>query len=229
MKAGLLAGAALGWSRVGRLQTLVVWSLVLVAVALVAGWERAQAPSVAADRALTGAAFGLALPLLAFYLVRQVTDRRRLDEAVLEVARHGASRHWAILGLVGTVAVVLAALGGSIAAVTVAVARGLGDPLLLGDLAISAWLGILGGAAYAGLLGLGASIGRRGGGRVASLALDWFLGTGTTALAAPWPRAHLRNLLGAEPVLGLPQGAAMAILVGLGFAYVALALGRTAR
>ncbi len=229
MRNGLFGGAALGWTRVGRVRTLVVAVLVLLGVLVAAGWERSQAPTIAADRALTGVAFGLALPLLAYYLIREITARRRLDEAVFELARHGANRRWASAGLIGLGAVLLALLGGLIAIVAVVGARGITDPQLSHDLAISAWLGVLAGLSYAWLVGLGACLGRHGEGRLGSLAIDWFLGAGTSALAAPWPRGHLRNLLGAEPVLDLTQGAAMVTLLGLAALYLSLTLWRTPR
>jgi hypothetical protein len=123
----------------------------------------------------------------------------------------------------------LGVTGALIAGVAVVAARGIGDPGLGSDLSISVWIGLLAGVSYGWFLGLGACLGRRGGGRLGSLALDWFLGTGTGALAAVWPRGHLRNLLGAEPVLGLSQGAAMATLTALAVICLAMALWRTPR
>ncbi len=229
MRVALIGGMRLAWSRVGRLRTLVVAIVSLLGVLAAAGWERSQAPTIAADRALTGVAFGLALPLLSYYWMREITARRRLDDAVFELARHGADRRWATLGLMGASAGLLAILGGLIAATTVIGARNLADPQLPLDLAVSAWLGVLAGTSYAWLFGLGASLGRRGEGRLGSLAMDWFLGAGTGALAAVWPRGHLRNLLGAEPVLDLTQSNAMVVLGALAAVYLGLALWRTPR
>ena len=97
------------------------------------------------------------------------------------------------------------------------------------DLATSVWIGALAGGSYAWFFGFGTSLGRRGGGSFVVLVLDWFLGVSSSAVAVPWPRAHLRNLLGAEPILGLSQGAALAVLVGLVVVYSSLALWRTPR
>ena len=226
MRVALFGGAALAWSRVGRLRTLVVAALAIAGVAAAADWERVQAPSMAVDRSLTGVAFGLAVPLLAYYLIREITARRRLDHAVFELARHGVNRRWASLGLLGAGAGLLAILGGLVAAAAVIGARGFADPR---DLAVSMWLGVLAGLSYAWLMGLGACVGRSGEGRLGSLAMDWFLGAGTSALAVPWPRGHLRNLLGAEPVLDLTQPAAMLSLTGLIVVYLGLTLWRTPR
>ena len=229
MRQSLSDGVALAWSRLGRPRTLLVAAVAMGCVLADGGWERARAASVAADRVLTGAAFGLVLPLLAYHVIREVTAQRRLDQAVLEAARHGANRHWAAIGLLGTATIWLAILCGLIAGAGVVTARGFADPQLGSDLATSVWIGALAGGSYAWFFGFGTSLGRRGGGSFVVLVLDWFLGVSSSAVAVPWPRAHLRNLLGAEPILGLSQGAALAVLVGLVVVYSSLALWRTPR
>jgi hypothetical protein len=112
-----------------------------------------------------------------------------------------------------TAAAWLASLGGILAALAVLLTRGTADPKLVGDLLSSVWLGVLGGACYAAWFSLGSMVGASGGGRLLFLLLDWVLGSGSTALAAPWPRAHLRNLLGSEPVLHMPQWSALAAVL----------------
>jgi hypothetical protein len=52
------------------------------------------------------------------------------------------------------------------------------------------------------------------------------LGAGGSAIALPWPRAHILNLLGAEPLLGLPQWSAIVALGLLSFGYLGFALMR---
>jgi len=48
-------------------------------------------------------------------------------------------------------------------------------------------------------------------------------------MALPWPRGHLRNLLGAEPILAMPQWSATLALITLGLSYSTLALWRAPR
>ncbi len=57
--------------------------------------------------------------------------------------------------------------------------------------------------------------------------IDWLLGAGASVLALPWPRAHAANLLGAEPVLGMPQWAATASLIVLGLACATVSVLRS--
>jgi hypothetical protein len=59
--------------------------------------------------------------------------------------------------------------------------------------------------------------------------LDWILGTGASLLALPWPRAHIKNLLGGEPLLGLPQWSATLALLVIGLFCGSAALLRTPR
>ena len=54
---------------------------------------------------------------------------------------------------------------------------------------------------YALYFGAASLLGKRGGGRKWALIIDFVLGAGSSALAAPWPRGHVRNLLGGEPVV----------------------------
>jgi hypothetical protein len=54
-------------------------------------------------------------------------------------------------------------------------------------------------------------------GRIGSTLLlvgDWLFGSGTSALSLPWPRGHLRALLGGTAPLGLsPRDAALCLLL----------------
>ncbi len=207
MRHSALQGSALAWSRVARSR----WPLLLLVptsfVVLVALAER-SAGAAATDRALTGATFGFAIPLVALALLCQVAPGVRIDEALLPLSRRGLNRRGATLGLLTTLSALSGLAGTILAVVAVLATRGLADPRFTSDLTASAWIGALGGAIYAWWFGLGASFGARGGGRWTLLLLDAALGMGTGALACPWPRSHLRNLLGADAVLGLPQWAA---------------------
>lgn len=225
MRRSLLDGCVLAIRRVARARSLLLLPLPILFVALV-GWTERSAGAAATDRTLTGATFGFAIPLGALALLRLVVPGVRLDESVLPLSRRGADRRGAALGLLATLSA-LAGVGGTILAlVAVLATRSPADPRFTSDLVASAWIGGLGGAIYAWWLGFGASFGARGGGRWALLLLDATLGMGTGALALPWPRAHLRNLLGADAVLGLPQWAAAP---WLGALLLLCALGAVAR
>ena len=223
------AAAAMTLARIGRwsfgIGALFATTLVLLAGLL----ERREDVVHAADRTLLGAVFGLALPVLGYFVLGRASAGKRLDGALEPVARHGASRKRALLGTVLASAALLGALGMLLAALGVVCARGISDPRLFGDVALSSAIGLGGGVCYACWFALGAQLGAGGGGRIWMLGLDFVLGSGTTALAVPWPRAHLRNLLGAEPVLGMPQWSACIALSVLAFSCIAISLIRTPR
>jgi len=189
------------------------WCALAVGMALV---MRARGASHGADDVLVEACGALVLPLLAYTLVGTALGARSVAGSTTAVAAFGASPALAAAVTVG-VGVAASALGGAVLAATVAiVAHGAADPPLARDALVSGYVGALGGAAYASWFALGAGFGRRGGGRLVALVIDWLLGAngGVTALLAP--RAHLRNLLGGAPPMDLSQRAsavALAILV----------------
>jgi hypothetical protein len=75
--------------------------------------------------------------------------------------------------------------------------------LSLANLFALLWVGLLGGVAYTLCFGLAQALwGQRG--RIGFLLADWLLGSGTSVLALPWPRGHLRGLLGGAAPFGLP-------------------------
>lgn len=207
------------------LAALVIFVLFAVVVALL---ER-QHGAGAADRSLTGAAFGIALPLAAWGVVRRATHASRLDRSFAELARHGADRRLLALGQLTATALACLMLGMLLGAVTVVAARGLADPATPADAWTSASIGAMAGAAYACWFTLGASFGRNGGGRTAFLMLDWALGASASALALPLPRGHILNLLGAQAPLGLSQAASALALTVLTFLLLALAIYRIPR
>lgn len=226
---GLVLGARLTRSRLARGNSAIAVGTAALAVAMVALVLRRADPSSAPDQALTGVALGFVLPLLAYGSVARALEATRLEHALAELARYGANRRGAALGLVTAVATSLALAGALLAAVAVVVTRAPADPRLLADLGTSAWIGALAGAAYASLFCLASTFGARGGGRFWALVLDWVLGAGTTAVALPWPRGHVQNLLGAVPVLGMPQWAASVALLLLTAIFAGLTLWRTQR
>jgi hypothetical protein len=152
-----------------------------------------------------------------------------VDAAVAELARYGASRRALVVGLIAVLVVTLAASGAVLAALSVVVTRAPADPRLLADLSTSTWIGALAGTAYASAFMLASTMGSKGGGRFWMLLLDWVLGAGTTAVALPWPRGHVRNLLGAAPVMTMPQWSASLALAVLTLACIGLTLWRAPR
>ena len=215
--------------RFGRPALMGGLLLALAFAALVAVLERRVGGSGAADRSLTGAAFGLVLPLAAWASIRNACRRRRLDEVFSELAQHGADRRLLALGQAAASIVLCLAIGVLVGTLTVLSARGLHDPAMWHDVWASASVGALAGAAYACWFSFGASFGQRGGGRTAFLLLDWVLGSSASLLALPLPRAHILNLLGATPPLGISQTVSGLMLLGLTFLLLALAISRIPR
>src|SRR5512145_1104130 len=129
-----LSGARLAWWRLTPQSGLLAPGMALAFAALIAWIEHQQAAGVAADRALTGAAMGVALPLTVLALLHRLAPGERLDRALLPLARRGVDRRRAVVGYLGALSVVSAGCGTILASVTVLVARGVADPRLLVDL-----------------------------------------------------------------------------------------------
>lgn len=208
----------------GTLSAVVLGLSFELGVALL---ERAHGRTGAADRALAGGAFGVAIPLFCYWLVSRACGSGSLHEAVQPLARHGANRQLLAVGLALPPALVAAAFAAVSASCVVVLTRGAGDPRLLGDVATCLWIGGASGLAYA-LAFVGASAyGKAGRGRAWLLGADFLLGAGSSALALPWPKGHVRNLLGGTPVLELSQLAALMALLGTSFAFLALGLRKS--
>ncbi len=220
-------GARMAASRL-RSRTLAVLAFFgVVTVLVVALLERRTGSVLSADRTLAGIALGLALPFIAYGVVRVASGGQRLSQAVWPAARHGQSRRSVALGLLFTTTLLNTLLGAFLAAVSVMCVRFPADPLLVSDMLNSAWIGGLGGAVYTALFLCGATLGRLGGGAFIFLGLDFALGTGTGLVAAIWPRSHIRNLLGAAPPLELPQYASSLFLLASFLLMVTFATRRT--
>lgn len=203
-------GARLGWTRLRTREAWLSFAAAVVVVTLIALFERMTERAYAVDRALTGVVFGLAVPLYCFALSELATDRNTLFDAVAALSRHGLSRPALARGLF-TSTLVLSALGGLVLGVlAVLLTRGPLDPHFGRELVAVSWIGALAGASYTGLFAFGSTFRR---GRLWLLFADWWLGAGTGFFALPWPRGHVRNLLGYAPVLDLSQFAAMLALV----------------
>lgn len=222
-------GFSLALNRLKEPATALGLAFGVVFVLLAASLERRSAPTGAIDRTLSGAVFGLTLPLVAYAIVASATGRVRLDDAVSGLTRWGARRNATALGMVSACMAIAAVLGALLAGLGVVVARVPSDGAFATDLATSSWLGLLAGGAYAALFCFGATFGARGGGRLVLLAIDWILGASAGTAAVPVLRGHVRNLLGAEPVLGMPQWAALLCLLGIGTVCASAAIWRSRR
>ena len=227
---GFVFGSSDAAARLRGKAPLAAAAFSVVAVLFGAWLARRFTPDDAADVALGGVVFGFALPLVAYAAVGRVCGGGRLDDAVRPLARHGANRRGAVLGAIFAAAVRVSALGAAFGFLGVLVARSHGGAAAtFADAFTSAWIGALGGAVYVAWFGLGSLFGKAGSGRAVALALDWIFGPSASALAMPWPRAHLRSLLGGELVLGLPEWQSTVALYALALVYVALVGLRVAK
>lgn len=223
------AGIELGRERLAERATGVALGLALAFELGVALLERAQGRPGAVDRALTGGAFGVALPLVGYYLVGRVCAGQSSKDAVAPLARHGMDRYGLTLGLALPPALITGVFAALSSLLVVLVTRAPGDAGLLSDALTSAWIGLVGGAAYVAAF-LGASAyGRAGRGRTWLLAADFVLGAGDSFLAFPWPKPHIRNLLGGSAALELSQLGALLVLLGTSFAFLLLGTLRNQR
>ena len=204
-------GARFAIRRLSRRGPALAFGLAFALTVAGAVIERKVAGAGAVDRALAGC-FGLMVPLLSFALLLATTGRARLADAAWSAARYGVPRREVALGLVAVTAGAAATASALLALTSVAVAHTAASPPLAPDLFTSGWIGLLTGAAYAGWFALGASFGRRGGGRLVPLLLDFTLG-GAGIVAAVLPHGNAQNLLGGAAPLGLAQPASAAVLI----------------
>jgi hypothetical protein len=209
----------------GERTPLVLLACVLLA-ALVAYLERRAGGSEAVNRALERDCFGILLPLTGYFTFQRATAGGRLDSTVRTVARHGISGRSAWLGAALAPIVLLTLLGMTFAAATVCFARGVPSEGLARDLWQSTGIGAFAGAAYGAWLAASSDLGRFGSGRKWMLLLDLLLGSGSETLGLPWPRSHIQNLLGAEPLAGFGQGTAFAVLLTSALSVLLVAVRR---
>jgi hypothetical protein len=192
--------------------SLTAWGALALAFAVAA---RTGGSLRGTDYVLSGVYGALVVPFIAYVLVGAVLGGRSLRASTEPLASFGArpARAAGITVLVSAAACALlcAALG----AVLALVAHDAAYSAPVRDAVASGYAGALGGGAYATWLSLGASFGRRGGGRVVWLAIDWLLGTNQGASALFTPRGHLRNLMGGAPPMDLSERASAAALLAL--------------
>ena len=221
----LKLGARAAFASDGARPIVLPIAAALLGCALSAWLERFFQPIHAVDRALIRDAFGLWLPLAAYVASERIAKRRRLDTAIAALPRYGVSRRGSLGGAVLALGGVLAAAGAGCGAVSVLVVHDSRGVSLLHDVLLSTWIGALGGVSYAAWLGLCSGFGRAGR-RGAFLILDLILGSSSALWALPFPRAHLRNLLGGSPPLGLSQAASAGLLTVLSLFVLGITLAR---
>jgi hypothetical protein len=164
--------------------------------------------------------FGICLPLVCYFLVGRACAGSSLRQALLPLARHGLDQRQLTIGFALPPALLAAAFGGLASLLIVLVTRGFGDPKLLTDAWTSLMIGIVSGPAYVAALVGASGLGRRGQGRSWLIAADFLLGAGDSFLAFPWPKGHIRNLLGGVAVVELSQLGALIVLLGTTFAFL---------
>jgi hypothetical protein len=192
--------------------SLAAWSALAFAFAVAA---RSAGSLRGPDYVLAGMYGALVVPFVAYVLVGAVLGGRSLRASTEPLASFGATPARAAGVTVLVAAGACALLCGSLGAVLALIAHDSAYPAPLRDALASGYAGALGGGAYATWLSLGASFGRRGGGRVAWLAIDWLLGASQGASALFTPRGHLRNLMGGAPPMDLSERASAAALFAL--------------
>ena len=188
------------------------WCALALAVAFAA---RSQGSARGADHVLVDAYGVLILPVLTYALVGAVLgSARSVSASIAPLVTFGARPARAAGVAIAVAAVACALVAALLAAILAVVAHGAADPPRARDALSSAYAGALGGAAYASWFSLGAALGRRGGGRALLLAVDWGLGANAGAAGLVTPRAHVRNLLGGTPPVGLSErGSAVALVL----------------
>ncbi len=224
--AAVLAGLKMALARLKVARTLVTFVVAVAAVLVIAVVERAASSAGAADRSLA-AVFRFIVPLSVIVLIGTATGGLNLREAAWPASRFGHPRSNVALGIVlasaavGVVLSVVVALAALLASRAGAEAGRAALPLAT-DLLTTAWIAVLAGGAYAAWLGFGATFGKKGGGRLWFLAVDFFLGgAGTAGLVLP--RGGITHLIGGEAPFGLSQAASSAIVPAV--AIVCLVLG----
>jgi hypothetical protein len=203
---------------------VAAWCALAVAFAMAA---RTRGSAHGADHVLIDTYGALALPLLAYVIVGAIVGSQSLRMSTASLVAFGAQPMRAAAASIAVAVAGCAVVGAVVAAAVAAVAHGIADPPRLHDAATSAYVGALGGTAYAAWFALGASFGRRGGGRVALLVVDWILGATGSAAALLTPRAHVRNLLGGVPPMDLSQRASAAVLALLAIVSALIAIRRS--
>ena len=224
---GIGVGWALARERLRGPSAALVLLLSAGAAFVIGVLERRSDARSAPDDILSGVVFGIALPLLAYLVSERACDGNRLERSVDGVARYGSNRRAALLGVLFASALCTALAGALVTIAALLGAHAWHSSSLGADLRASVGIALIAGVVYALYFGAASMLGKRGTGRKWALIVDFVLGAGSSALAAPWPRAHLRNLLGGEPAVDLSQVSAWLALGAIGVVCLSLSFLRT--
>ena len=222
---GVTLGMKVGMVRVRGLGAPLTLVLACGAVVALGVLSRRTDSAEALDHLLSVPVFGLLLPVLAYLVSERVCGGQRLDRGVDSLARHGADRRAAVLGLLLASASCTALAAALLALSAVFAAPSAGG--LAFDVRSSVGIALLAGIVYALWFGAASLLGKRGAGRKWALIFDFILGATNSAVATPFPRAHVRNLLGGEPALGISQAHAWLALIAIGAVCTLLSVTRT--
>jgi hypothetical protein len=216
-------GAKLALHRGSAPEFRWLFGLSAAVVVATAAVERSLGAGLAANRTLYILA-SFVLPFGAFASARLFTRNQRLDHSVWCLARYGASRRAAALGLIAGAGLLVAVAASLLVGAGLGVAYA-GRPGLLADLWTSTWIAALGGLSYMTWFLVASAWGKGGRWRWLPLVLDFTIGTGTGWAAACFPRAPLAHLLGSSEWLGFSQQQSTAwLVVAVGALLLAAAL-----
>lgn len=221
MKLSLWQGFRDARQTVGSGWPLIVAIMGWMAIGLAALLERrlrnpgsdGSAPSL-----LEATTFGIVVPLASYALTtRSRGSRDELMDA--HWARHGASRRLFALGRLSFSLALGSAIAVSSAIWALCLSRAVltAPPPLDASVFSFVLCAVVGAVSYASCTSLAQLLGG-GVGLVAYLLGDWVLGSGSGIAALPWPRGHLRSLLGGPAVLGMSAWQAAQFLVCLALA-----------
>ncbi|MEP7051055.1 MAG: hypothetical protein ABJB12_11915 [Pseudomonadota bacterium] len=224
-RGGITLGMKIGIARLRSVSAPLTLVLACTGVFALGVFGRRSDPSGALDNLLSTPVLGFLLPVLAYLVSERVCAGQRLDRSADSLARHGADRRAVVLGLLLTAALCTALSAALLALSAVFTAHTPGS--LAFDVRSSVSIALLAGVVYALWFGAASLLGKRGGGRKWALILDFILGAGNSALAAPCPRAQVRNLLGGEPALGISQAHAWLALIAIGAVCALFSVTRT--
>jgi hypothetical protein len=210
--------------------------LTLLCVGMVSWLEAEEVASTATSNELsllTSAIFGLLVPLFGFALAARLDGR--LERLILaHWPRHGADRRVYALGGLALAGLLTLAVAISCSALALCTSAASGHPsldphagLTLGFWSLS-WISVQAAASYAACFGL-AQLWAGSWGRSLFLVGDWLLGSGIGIAALPWPRSHLRSLLGGTAVLEMHRAQAQLCLLALALSCTLLYAWRVPR
>jgi ABC-type taurine transport system ATPase subunit len=143
------------------------------------------------------------VPIWSLLVCRALYAQAALGGVIEPLARLGANRRVLSATRWALVALVCAALGGVSAVPVVLLSRGASRAALL-EMGTSMWIAALGGAVYGGIL-TALSDARRTWLLWGFVVADFALGGTSLGMSAPFPHAHLRNLLGSASAIDVSQ------------------------